>query len=89
MTKKGYTSADNIFDNSMQLKHIDPYLVIPVQHFTSFLVGQALYPKGWRELLDLLITAGPELSDLVVDGFGSGSMRIVPDFSFDPADPAP
>ena len=35
---------------------------------------QALYPKGWRELLDLLITAGPELGDLVVDGFGSGKL---------------
>lgn len=38
----------------------------------AYYLGKALYPKGWRELLDLLITAGPELSDLVVDGFGSG-----------------
>lgn len=38
----------------------------------AYYLGKALYPKGWRELLDLLITAGPELGDLVVDGFGSG-----------------
>jgi len=38
----------------------------------AYYLGKALYPKGWRELLDLLTMAGPELSDLVMDGFGSG-----------------
>ena len=38
--------------------------------------AEALFPKGWRELLDLLITAGSDLSELVVDGFGSGRVAM-------------
>lgn len=38
----------------------------------AYYLGKALYPKGWRELLDLIVAAGSDLAGIKVDGYGSG-----------------
>jgi len=39
---------------------------------SAYYLGKAVFEKGWGELLDLLEAAGPELSGVKIDGFGSG-----------------